>query len=197
MTGRVPAHPIDDAFPRRWSPRSFTGEAVPENELMRLFEAARWAASSYNSQPWRFVYALRDTEAWPGFLDLLVPSNRSWVEKAGALLLVASKLTMSVPGQEQPVPSHSHAFDTGAACACLALQAVHSGWATHAMIGFDMDAATRLAGIPDGFRVEAMIAVGRQGGADALPEPARSREAPNGRSPVGSFAFEGRFRAPA
>ncbi|MCQ8278658.1 nitroreductase family protein [Acetobacteraceae bacterium KSS8] len=193
MTERVPDHPIDGIFARRWSPRSLTGENVPVSELHRLFEAARWAASSYNSQPWRFVYANRDSAAWPEFVTLLNPFNQSWAEKAGALIVVASRLTMSVPNGPEPVPSHSHAFDTGAACANLALQAVHSGLVTHSMVGFDFEAAARVVGLPEGYRIEAMIAVGHQGPAEALPEAIRAREAPNDRLPQTQFAFEGRF----
>ena len=193
MTERVAEYPIDSIFVRRWSPRSLTGEAVSPAELHRLFEAARWAASSYNSQPWRFVYATRDSAAWPEFLDLLNPFNRSWAEKAGALIVVLSRLSMAMPNKDERVPSHSHAFDTVAACAYLALQAVHSGLVTHTMVGFDLDRAGTLVGMKEDYRVEAMIAVGRQGPAEALPEAVRAREQPNERLPQAQFAFEGRL----
>ena len=82
MAERIADFPIDSIFLDRWSPRAFTGEAIPEAELFSLFEAARWAPSSYNSQPWRFIYARRDTPAWERFLGLLIPYNRGWAKDA-------------------------------------------------------------------------------------------------------------------
>ena len=78
---RTADYPIDPMFLERWSPRAFTGEPISETDLLTMLEAARWAASSYNSQPWRFIYARRDTPHWDRFLDLLVPHNQSWVKK--------------------------------------------------------------------------------------------------------------------
>src|ERR1700712_1985503 len=123
MTERAADYPIDRLFIDRWSPRAFTGEAISETELFSLFEAARWAPSSYNSQPWRFFYARRDTAHWDRFLDLLIPYNRSWAQHAAALIFVVSKSTMLPPGKTTEIPSHSHSFDAGAAWGSLALQA--------------------------------------------------------------------------
>jgi nitroreductase len=189
--GRTSDHPIEPLFLQRWSPRAFTGEAMDQATLMSLFEAARWAPSSYNSQPWRFIYAHRDTPAWPTLLGLLVEGNRSWCARAAVLMVVASKLTMNPRGQE--MPSHSHAFDAGAAWQNLALQATLLGWHAHAMVGLDMPRAMSELGIPDGYRVEAAIALGRHGDRSVLNEPYRGMEQPNARNPVDSFAFEGRF----
>lgn len=192
---RVADHPIDPQFLERWSPRSFTGETIPEAELLTLFEAARWAPSSYNSQPWRFVYALRGTPAWDAFLGLLIEFNRSWAAQAAALVIVLSKSTMLPPGKDREIPSHSHSFDTGSACGYLALQAMKSGWATHSMVGFDMDAAFAELQVPQGYRVEAAMAIGRQGDKSLLPEAVQAREEPNGRIPLEQFVMQGRFRA--
>ena len=193
MTERVADYPIDAMFLQRWSPRAFTGEAISEQELLSLFEAARWAPSSYNSQPWRFLYARRDTAHWERFLQLLIPSNRDWARHAAAILFVVSKSTMLPPGKEAEIPSHSHSFDAGSACASLVFQALKSGWMTHGMVGLDFDQAFATLGVPQGYRIEAALAVGRQGDRSNLPEALQARESPNGRMKVGEFAFEGGF----
>ena len=186
-------HPIDPIFLERWSPRAFTGEALPRPVLMSMLEAARWSASSYNSQPWRFLYAIRDTESFPRFLGLLGEFNRSWAHQAGALICLVSKSTMLPPGRDEEVPSHSHSSDAGAAYAAFSLQAVRLGWHTHAMVGFDIDGAFAALRVPPGHRVELMAAIGRRADPSILPEAVRARETPNGRNPVSSFAFEGGF----
>ncbi len=192
---RAADHDIDPLFLERWSPRAFDGTPLTDAEIMSLFEAARWAASSYNSQPWRFLYARRDTPAWSTFLDLLVPFNRSWAERAGLLIITVSNSLMQPPGQDKPVPSHSHSYDAGAASANLALQATRMGLQAHGMVGFDMERAFAALNVPVGYRVESAIAVGRPGDKSVLPEQLRAREQPNGRNPVSSFALEGGFPA--
>jgi nitroreductase len=191
---RTADHDIESIFLQRWSPRAFTGEAIPEAELMRIFEAARWAPSSYNSQPWRFLYAHRDTPNWPLFLGLLNEFNRSWAERAGVLVIALSKSVMRPIGADKDVPSHSHSFDAGAAWAQLALQATALGWHAHAMVGFDMPKAFADLNVPVGYRVEAAIAIGRKGDKAMLPETLQQREEPNGRDKVAAFAFEGGFK---
>jgi nitroreductase len=192
---RTSDHEIEPLFLQRWSPRAFTGEAMPEADLMRIFEAARWAPSSYNSQPWRYLYAHRDTPHWETFLGLLNEFNRSWAARAAVMIVAVSKSTMRPIGADRDVPSHSHSFDAGAAWAQLALQATALGWHAHAMVGFDMPKAFAELNMPAGTRVEAAIVLGRQGDKAVLPEPLQQREAPNGRDPVASFAFEGGFKA--
>ncbi len=103
-------------------------------DLMTLFEAARWAPSSYNAQPWRFVYALRETASWTRFLDLLNPFNRSWAENAAAIIFIISDSLIQPTADVEPMPSHSHSFDAGAAWALLALPG-HPTWATHPLHG--------------------------------------------------------------
>nr|WP_204262890.1 nitroreductase family protein [Methylobacterium sp. BTF04] len=178
-------------FIERWSPRAFTGEAVPEAELLRMFEAARWAPSSYNSQPWRFLYALRDTPHWAPFLDLLVPANQAWAKDAGALIILVSNTHMKMGDVLKP--SESHSLDAGAASANFQLQAVRQGWHAHGMGGFDKERATTLLAVPEGSHVEAAYAVGRAVPQADLTDEQRAKETPNGRRPITDFAFAGGF----
>ena len=191
---RTSDHPIDKLFLERWSPRAFTSEAISHDTLMTILEAGRWAASSYNSQPWRFLYALRGTPSFDVFLDLLVPFNQSWCRPAAALVFIVSKSTMQPPGADKPVPSHTHSFDAGTASAQIALQAHISGWATHGMSGVDFPRAFGVLNVPEGYRVEAAFAVGRPGDPSLLPEQMAAREKPSGREPLASMVMEGGFR---
>ena len=190
---RTPEHAIDPQFHSRWSPRAFTGEEIPVETLLGLFEAARWAPSAMNAQPWRFAYARRGTPAFDALLATLAPGNQAWAVRASALVALASKTTMTLPGQADPVPSRSHGFDAGAAWAHLALQAHLWGWSTHAMGGFDMEKARAALGVPAGLDLQVVIAVGKQGDPTVLPDWARAREKPNERLPVVELAREGRF----
>jgi nitroreductase len=192
---RTAAHAIDPLFLERWSPRAFTGEPISEAELMTLFEAARWAPSSFNSQPWRFIWARRDTEHWPHFLGLLSEYNRSWARNAAALVVLISKTTMLPRGADKEVPSVTHSLDAGAAWQNLALQATRSGWAAHGMAGFDMPRAAVELGVPSGYRVEAAIAIGRRGDKSVLPESLQAREVPSDRLPLAQIVSEGCFTA--
>ncbi|MGY2050114.1 nitroreductase family protein [Methylobacterium sp. JK268] len=185
--------PIDPLFLERWSPRAFTGEAVPEADLLTMIEAARWAPSSYNSQPWRFVYALRDTPQWGPLFDLLVPFNQGWVKDAGALLFIVSNQMMNT--KDGLKPSWSASFDAGTASALFQLQAVRLGWHAHGMGGFDHGRAPEVLKVPENHRVEAAFAVGRRADPATLSEELRARETPNGRHPIGDFAFPGTFPA--
>lgn len=191
--GRTADHPIDKLFLDRWSPRAFTGETIPQETLDTIFEAARWAPSSYNSQPWRFLYARRGTAHWETFLGLLNEFNRSWAKAAGAIVIVVSRSTMLPPGADKEIPSHSHSFDAGAAWAQLALQATLSGWHAHAMVGFDRDRAFAALNVPEGYRVEAAIAIGKLGPKTLLPEALAAREVQSQRKPLAEIALEGGF----
>ena len=195
--GRTADYPIDPMFLERWSPRAFTGEPIAEADLLTMLEAGRWAASSYNSQPWRFVYARRDTPPWPRLLDLLVPANRAWARAASALVVLISDSLMRRPGADRDVPSPTHSFDAGTASGYVALQAMRMGWHVHGMVGFDRDRAFADLNVPAGHRVEAVYAVGRLGDPSTLPEPLRAREHLNGRQPLTQLAFEGTFPPPA
>src|SRR5262245_24060983 len=127
--GRSSAYPILPVFLDRRSSRAFADEPIDDREVATLLEAARWAPSSFNEQPWRFVVARRDTASWPRFHAWLTESNRQWASKAGALILVVTRNTRSLRAP--------HSFDTGAAWAHLALQAAASGLIAHAVAGFD------------------------------------------------------------
>ena len=188
---RIAEHPIEPVFLERWSPRAFTGEAISESELRTMFEAARWAPSSFNSQPWRFVYARRDNAYWDKLLGLLIPFNQSWAKTASALVFAVSCDTM--PGKDGPAPQRAHAFDTGAAWGALALQATFMGWHAHAMVGLDWDRVNGELNVPDGHHVQAAIAIGKKGPASMLPEALQAREAPSPRNPLSTFLFEGGF----
>lgn len=190
---RVATHPIDPQFIERWSPRAFNGENIPEDTLLGFIEAARWAPSAYNSQPWRFLYARRDSADWQRYLSLLIEFNRGWAQHASALLVIVSKTSFVPPGKSEEQPAPSHAFDTGAAWGFFALQAHLAGWHTHAMTGFDKELARRELKIPDGYEVQAMVAVGKRGDATSLPEALQARETPSPRLALEAIAAEGEF----
>ncbi len=192
-TPRNTEYAIDPIFISRWSPRAYTGEAIDEGTLFTLFEAARWAPSANNSQPWRFIYALRDSANWPVLFGLLNENNRRWAANAAVLVVLVSKTTQVRNGDGAPSPLRNHSFDSGAAWANLALQALHSGWRAHAIGGFNRDEARRALGVPDGYSVEVAIAIGRQGEQSSLPPDLQEREKPNQRQPIGKFIAEGRF----
>jgi nitroreductase len=190
---RVPEHTIDPLFHERWSPRAFTDEPIPEEVLRGLFEAAHWAPSASNLQPWRFVWARRGTPAFDRFLATLAPGNQAWASRAAALVAIVSHEVVPAAPGEAPARSQSHSFDAGAAWAQLALQAHLWGWATHAMGGFDRDSARAALRVPEGWRIEVFVAVGRQGDPATLPDWARAREKPNGRKPLAELVREGEF----
>jgi len=192
--GRTADHDIEPIFLHRWSPRAFTGEPIPDDVLMSLFEAARWAPSAFNLQPWRFVYARRGSPDWDRLLSVLIEYNRAWAPGASALIYIISDRFRRKQGAP-PEPLYTHSFDAGAAWAYLALQARHLGWAAHGMSGFDQAGAYAALGVPEAdYRIEAAIAVGRPADKEVLPEPYRSREVPSDRMAASSFVFEGRFR---
>ncbi|RUV78309.1 nitroreductase, partial [Mesorhizobium sp. M1A.F.Ca.IN.020.32.1.1] len=114
-------HPIHSIFLERWSPRAFTGEEISEEDLLTLFEAARWAPSASNIQPWRFVYARRGTEHFASLLDILDESNQRWAKNASAIVIILSK-THRLTSTGEMRPAYTHAFDTGASSFALALQ---------------------------------------------------------------------------
>ena len=134
---RRPDNPVEAMIYHRWSPRAMSGESLTDSELMRLFEAARWAPSSFNEQPWRFVYARRDAEHWPRFFELLSDGNRRWAGAAAVLIVVVSRTSFERNGNL----SRTHSYDTGAAWQNLALQGSRMGLVVHGMAGFDYERA--------------------------------------------------------
>ncbi|MCY1668053.1 nitroreductase family protein [Rhizobium sp. SL86] len=190
---RVADHPIADFFKDRWSPRAFGTETMSGDDLLGLLEAARWAPSGLNAQPWRFVYSFRGEPQFDALIAALWEGNRGWAQHAAALIAITTKTTLVLPGSETEVPNPGHAFDAGAAWSHFALQAHLNGWSTHAMGGFDPAKAAAALKMPEGYAMQVVIAVGRRADADQLPEALRGRESPSPRRPVLDLAFHGTF----
>jgi nitroreductase len=186
-------HSVDADILARWSPRSFDGSALDVAALSCLFEAARWAPSAFNAQPWRFVYGLRNTAEWDALLDTLLPFNASWAASASALIYILSDTQVARLGTSATVSSAMHSFDAGAAWSLLALQATKLGLYTHAMAGFDRARAAEATGAGTRFHVEVAVAVGRLGDPGVLPDTLRAREGPSARQPLAALAFNGRM----
>jgi nitroreductase len=185
---RQVGHPVERIFVDRWSPRAMSGEEIPSDQLLSLFEAARWAPSSMNNQPWRMLYATRTSSSWPMFFDLLVDSNKVWCAKAAVLLAVISKTTL-----ENGKPCRTHSYDSGAAWVSLALQGSMLGYVVHGIQGFDYERARTVLNIPDEYQVEAMAAVGVPGNPEELPEALQARELPSDRRTLDLSICEGPF----
>ncbi len=183
--------PVEPLLLDRWSPRAMSGEEISPEELMRLFEAARWAPSSFNAQQWRALYARRGTEHWQTFFDLLVDANKAWAKNAAVLVVFISRKKF----EHDEEPSITHSYDAGAAWENFALQGFHQGLVVHGMQGFEYDRARKELRIPDEFQIEAMAAVGKPGPKEALPEKLRARESPNDRRKLSDSIFEGLFQA--
>ena len=190
---RRSSYKINPLILNRWSPRSMTGEELKDEEVMSLFEAARWAPSSGNGQPWRFIYAKRNAgEDWNRLFDLLVDFNKSWAKDAAVLIVVVSKKEFEYNGKL--IPSVTHQFDTGAAWENLALEAASRGLVAHGIAGFDYERARRDLDIPNGYEVLAMIAIGKRGVKENLPPALKEREVPSDRKPLEQIIMNGRFK---
>lgn len=187
---RSPRYNINPIFVNRWSPRSMTGEEISHDDLMGLFEAARWAPSSYNNQPWRFIYAKRNTENWDKIYSLMVEGNKIWAKNASVLVVVVSRKDF----EYNEKPARTYQFDAGSAWENLALEATSRGLATHAMQGFDYDKAKVDLEVPENFDVMAMIAIGKRGQKESLPSNLQKNEYPTDRKPLQEIVMEGRFK---
>jgi nitroreductase len=190
MPKRHSEYPINPLILNRWSPRSMTGEEMTDEELMPLFEAARWAPSSFNGQPWRFLYAKRNTPHWKKFFDLMVPFNQSWTKNASCLVVVISKKTF----EHNNKPERTHSYDTGAAWMSLALEASSRGYVAHGMEGFDYDKAKKDLHVSDDYQVEAMIALGKKAPKENLSEELQKKEVASPRRPLSEIIHEGSFK---
>jgi nitroreductase len=181
---RRPDWDVDSMFVDRWSPRGFSGEPLTGRELETLFEAARWAPSCYNEQPWLFVYAT-EPEARGKLLACLVAKNQAWAARAPVLMFVLSRRKFARGGKE-----NRHApYDAGAAWMALALQARKLGLYAHAMAGFSQEKAYAALGADPGeFLIMAAVAVGRLGDPAGLPEDLLALESPNDRKPHAEVA---------
>ncbi len=189
-TRRKANYDISPLLLNRWSPRAMTGETLSDEELFPLFEAARWAPSSFNGQLWKFIIARRQhSEEFEKFVGLLAPGNQAWARHAAVLVVVVSRTKF----EHNDKPSITHAFDAGAAWENLAIEASRRGLVAHGMEGFNYQRAKTELNVPDDFEVHAMIAIGRRGSADNLPDALREREQPNTRRPLREIVFEGGF----
>ena len=186
-------YPIHPQFIERWSPRALSGEAIEQATLLGFLEAARWAPSASNVQPWRFVYGLAGTPGFDAIFSSLVEFNQGWAKRASALVAVISAKTWLPHGTSEPRPFATHSFDAGAAWASLALQAHHAGWVSHAMGGFDAATLRSAIAVPEDFQLEAVVAIGKPGDKALLPEALQARESPSPRKPLAEIAAEGSF----
>ncbi|MBN2172345.1 MAG: nitroreductase family protein [Candidatus Krumholzibacteriota bacterium] len=180
---------VDPMFPGRWSPRAFADEPLSDDALASLFEAARWAPSCNNEQPWLFVAAVTPEEK-TRFAEALTAGNRVWAPRAGALIFVLARRQFARDGE----PNRWAEFDCGAAWLSLALQARAMGLYAHAMAGFDAEKAREALGFPaDEYAAVAAVAVGHRGDPGALPENLRRMERPNDRKPLAEVWRRGAF----
>lgn len=187
---RLPGADVDPAFLQRWSRRSISGTPLPETLVRSLFEAARWAPSASNSQPWLFVYA-NELESLARGRALLKDTNARWAIKAPLLVFVFARKVHPETGKAL----RTSAFDTGAAWFSLALQAQRLGLVTRAMGGIHHDKAYEAFGVPEAdFESMAAIAVGYPAAREELPSDLAEREVPSQRKPQHEFAFAGRYR---
>lgn len=184
---------VNELIKSRWSPRAFDSQPVEEEKLEAILEAARWAPSAMNEQPWRFIYATKDNpEAYEKLLSCLVEANQVWAKNAPVLLLSVAKTHYSSFDQK-----NGHAWhDVGIATANMALQATELGLYMHMMGGFSADAAREMLNIPDGFEAVTMIALGYKGEPETLPPPLKEREeAPRNRKPLQELVFNGTWQS--
>jgi len=181
--------PIHELIRNRWSPRAFADEAIPEEVLRSLFEAARWAPSSFNEQPWTYIVATREDQVNFGkVLGTLVEFNAGWAKNASALAIAVTRLAFA----ENHAPNRNAQYDTGAATALLSVEATARGLVVHQMAGFDPDQARTTFAIPEGWEPLAAIAIGYPGNPDSLPSKLKERElSPRTRKPIREFVMTG------
>ena len=185
---RFPDHDIEQLILPRWSARAMSGDPLPQSELLRIFEAARWAPSRANKQGWYFLYAHRDTMDFDRFYALLDEGNQGWCNRAAVLVVILSRRST-----DDGRPIRVSAFDAGAAFENLALQAKAMGLVVHPMAGFDVKRTRVELNIPDHYEVLVMVAIGHPGEIEDLPAYQQSREFPNQRKPVSEIIHEGSF----
>ncbi len=185
---RKPAYPIADIFYTRWSPRAMTGEPLTKEELLPLFEAARWAPSSYNGQPWRFVVATAPKEK-ELFMSFLVEFNQQWCKNASALVVICARKNF----EHNNSPNPHHVFDTGSAWVSLALEGARRGLVVHGMAGYDQEKVRKGLHIPAEYDIAAMCAIGKFADPSVLPPEIAKTEGPNQRKTVDEIVGWGKF----
>ena len=177
---------VDDLIRRRWSPRAYSDKEVTTAELKKLFEAARWAASSSNEQPWRFLLGRRGDETYQKIFNALVEFNQSWARSAPVLVLSVAKKSFTAKGN----PNRHNLYDTGAATANLTLQATADGLHSHSMAGFDPEQVRASFAIPSDYEIGAVTAIGYFGDPTGLPEHLHKMEvSPRQRKPLEEIVF--------
>lgn len=181
---------INDLFINRWSPRAMSGEIISDDDLMSLFEAARWAPSSYNEQPWRFVYAKKGTEGWDNIFSTLVDFNKSWAINSSHLIVIVSK---DFYDKNKNFYYNSY-FDTGSAWQNLALQGSLKNLVVHAMGGFDKDKLSIIINLPKDHSIQAVIAIGKKGNLENLSSDLQNIEQISDRKKINEFIFENNFK---
>jgi nitroreductase len=191
----TPNHPIQDLIARRWSPYAFADRPVSDDDLRSLFEAARWAASSYNEQPWRYIVATRaNPDEFARLLSCLVEGNQAWARAAPVLALGCTSLNFALNGK----PNAAAVHDLGLASATLTLEATARGLFVHQMIGIVPDKARQVYGIPEGVQPLTGLAIGYAADPATLPEKLRERDlAPRQRKTLREFVFGGQWGNPS
>jgi nitroreductase len=188
-------YPIQELLAKRWSPYAFQDRPVPEDDLRSLFEAARWAASSFNEQPWTYIVATKeDPEQFQQVLSCLVEFNQIWAKAAPVLALGIASLTSARDGQVNRAAVH----DLGLAAGNLLVEATARGLVVHQMLGLFPDKARQVFDIPEGFEAWTAIAIGYRGDPMSLPDALRERERrPRQRKPLSQFVFSGKWGSPS
>jgi nitroreductase len=183
--------PVHELIRERWSPRAFADKPISQNVLRSIFEAARWAPSSNNEQPWAYIVASRDDkDGFQKILSVLVEFNAAWAKSANVLAIAVAELAFA----KNNTPNRNAHYDTGAATALLSMEATALGLAVHQMAGFDPEKARQVFGIPVGWEAIAVLAIGYPGDPVSLPEPLKDREmAPRTRKPIAEFVMAGRW----
>jgi nitroreductase len=188
-------YPIQELLAKRWSPYAFQDRPVPEDDLRSLFEAARWAASSFNEQPWTYIVATKEApEQFQELLSCLVEFNQVWAKAAPVLALGIASLISARNGQVNRAAVH----DLGLAAGNLLVEATARGLVVHQMLGIFPDKARQVFDIPEGFEAWTAIAIGYRGDPMSLPDALRERERlPRQRKPLSQFVFSGKWGSPS
>jgi nitroreductase len=188
-------YPIHDLLAKRWSPLAFADRPVPVDVLRRLLEAARWAPSSYNEQPWAFIVATKDKpDEFQRLLGCLVPGNQTWAKAAPVLMLTVARHNFT----KNQKPNRHWFHDVGLAMGNLSAQATAEGLLVHQMAGIEVDKARAEYGIPQDWEAVAGAAIGYHGDPQQLPEQLQAREkAERTRKPLREFVFAGKWGAPS
>src|SRR3989475_12332979 len=182
-------YPVHNLILERWSPRAFADKPVPQSLLRSIFEAARWAPSSNNEQPWAYLVETKDDkDSFEKMLSVLVEFNANWARSAPVLALAVAELNFA----KNHAPNRNAQYDTGAASALLSVEATAHSLAVHQMAGFDPEKARLALGIPSDWEAIAAIAIGYPGNPDSLSQPLKERElAPRTRKPIREFVMTG------